>query len=238
MIDHVIVATQRQPGPVAERLGPRVQIHFAQDADECLALANSLRPRMAILDLSLPELDDPEFLHILHRTLGPRAPLVAWIEDRLDPEAAEQLLAAGLSDIWIWNDPPVLIQTRFRRLLDDGRFRRRIRRARRERTDAQQALILFLRRMEEALSHPLDNLEAHALALYADARRGVEERPAQLDQMTAQCQELRRVVAGVRRLARNLAGTVEAGTPLDQSLNGSSDAGSPEERPVRHESGD
>jgi CheY-like chemotaxis protein len=216
-LHHILVATPRPPGDLIEVLGPSVQLHFAQDADECLALAASLHPELALLDLADPELGDEEFIRMMQRSLGKGIPIVG-LGDASQEGRWPKLLRAGVWDIWAWEDPNVLTRKRLENLTKLHRLRLALQRSHRRRRDAQKALIQFLRRLEEIVAHPLDSLEAYLVLLYQGSRRQGAPATHVLDEIACHLQEIRRTLVRLRRLARSLARSSGADPSLQRSL--------------------
>jgi hypothetical protein len=214
---HILVATTRPYTQVAEALGRGLQIHLAPDADECLVLAASLRPTLALVDLSRPEFAQPDFLRVLANTLGEETPVVGWAEPSRKGKV-KGLLNSGLLDIWSWSDPPALHANRIALLEELQELRRASRRWRQERRAARKALVHFLRRLEDAFSYPLDNLDAYLNILYRELRRHAEGLLPQLDRMAGQHREIREVLIRLHQLARSLDQKGLHRRPLPKSL--------------------
>lgn len=218
---HVLIATQRPPGALAGVLGPSVHLHFAAAADECMALASSLQPEIAFLDLTDEELREPGFVRMVARTLGPAVPLVGIAgpsagadgssagtgtrRDRADDAEAGDLLNTALWDIWSWDDPGSVTRARVRRLVKHHRLRQSAARSKRKVRGTRRSLVSFLHRLEEIVAHPVDALEANLLLLYDTARRGAPATEQRLDDMACHLQEIRRTLARVRELAHSVA---------------------------------
>jgi hypothetical protein len=223
---HILLATTRSPGPLSEALGPSIQLHHAAQADECIALAASLHPEAALIDLCHDDMGEIEFLRTVLRSLGDGVPVIG-IGDETRTAPGAEYVRAGLWDVWYWRDEGPLFRKRLEAVLGSRADRRRIRRARRKRRDSQKALIAFLRRLDETLGFPLDGLDAFLSVLYAEAGRGVAPSRSILDEMACHHQEVRRVLARMRQLSRNLAESrdrepglarleTEAGVPRDE----------------------
>ena len=200
---HIMVATRKPYVQVAECLGPKVQIHLAQDTDECLTLGSSLQPALVLVDLSVAEFAQADFLKVLCHTLGEEVPVVGWAEPSRKGKVRD-LLQAGLRDIWSWSEPSTLHSRRIALWAELQETRRALRRAQQERVQARKAVIRFLLRLEDALTYPLDNLDAYLNILYTEIRRHAESLLPQLDRMATQHRELREVLLKLHRLAHTL----------------------------------
>lgn len=215
-LHHILVTSPRPPGEITDALGPSVQLHFAQDADECLALAAGMHPELVILDLEDPELGDAEFIRMMQRSVGKGTPLVGMGDPGDD--AIPDILHAGLYDIWRWDGSEDLLQRRLGSLLKLHGLQRSLSRAHHRRRDAQKALIHFLRRLEEIVAHPLDSLQAYLSLLYQDSRKQNAPPVHVLDEIACHLQEIRRTLIRLRRLARSLSRAQAGGPNLQRSL--------------------
>lgn len=213
---HILVASPRPPGEIADTLGPSVQLHSAQDADECLALAAGMHPELVALDLDDPELGDPEFIRMMQRSVGKGTPIVGLGDP--DEDSVPEILNAGLWDIWGWNDPEDLMQRRLENLTKLHRMQHALHKSNHRRRNAQKTLVRFLKRLEEIVAHPVDSLEAYLILLYQDSRKQNAAPVHVLDEVACHLQEIRKTLLRLRQLARSLARSRDADPNLHRSL--------------------